>query len=272
MRMTQETRTNIALSLVRCELSLGKSMEELFADYQSAKPYPYLVLDNFFPAELTNSLIDELPKLSKEKWVHERDEHLIKTNLRSAADLGEKAFEFVSIIHSAAFLYLFSEITGIRPLLPDPYLSGAGYHIVPEGGKFDVHADRNTDHNCGLERRIAMLTYLNKSWKPHYGGQLEIWNQQGTQCMDSIEPIFNRTVIFAVGDKNFHGVRPVVGPGVARRSFAAYFHTAGKKPISHNSIYAPEIYQRNGSAFRRLGKDILPPIVTRAFRNIKDRV
>jgi hypothetical protein len=111
------------------------------------------------------------------------------------------------------------------------------------------------------------LIYLNKSWEPEYGGQLELWDQQGTKCEKVIEPIFNRTVIFEVGDKNFHGVRPVVGThGIPRRSFAAYFHTVGGHVVSHNSIYAPTIYRTKPPLLKRMARETLPPFLFRALR------
>lgn len=270
MKKQAASRTSEVLSLVRSKIAPSKDLEDLLADYKSAQPFPFLVLDDLFPNDTIDALIDELPPLSSEKWVHERHEKLIKSNLRSATDLGEKSYQFVSVLHSAGFLYFLSEITGIKALVGDPYLSSGGYHVVPAGGKFDVHADRNTDLNCGMERRLAMLIYLNKNWKPEYGGQLELWNQEGTQCEKVIEPIFNRTVIFEVGDKNFHGVRPVVEQhNVSRRAFVTYFHTVGRELEFHNSIYVPTIYQSNQSLVNRVMKESLPPFLYRALKSLR---
>ena len=197
---------------------------------------------------------------------------MIKSNLRSAVDLEENGYAFASILHSAAFLYFLTEITGIKALLPDPYLGGAGYHVIYEGGNFDVHADRNTDYYCGLRRRMAMLVYLNKAWQPKFGGQLELWNQDGTQCEKVIEPIFNRTVIFEVDDRNFHAVRPVAsGSGAARKAFAAYFHTVDGGFVPHNSLYAPSIYQASDGFLHRVARATLPPFIWEALKEIKKR-
>ncbi|MGD0940001.1 MAG: 2OG-Fe(II) oxygenase [Terracidiphilus sp.] len=268
--MAKYNRTSEVLSFSRIHLSLDGRVEDLLQSYKSAVPFPHHVFDNLFPGEMLDSLVDELPPLSSDKWVHERHEQLIKSNLRSATDLGDHAFHFASVLHSAGFLYFISEITGVRALLPDPYLTGAGYHIVPEGGKFDVHADRNADHNSGLERRLVMLIYLNKAWRPEFGGQLELWNMDGTRCEKVIEPIFNRTVIFEIGDKNFHAVRPVAkGLAFPRRSFAVYFHTVGKNLVMHNSLYAPKIFQDKESLFRRILRDTAPPVLVRALKSLK---
>ena len=262
-------RTAEVLSYVRSPLSLSKSVEDLCLEYRSAQPYPHLLLDGFFSGNLLSALIDELPPRNSDKWVHENQERQIKSNLRSAVDLGARAFEFTSVLHSAGFLYLLSEMTGIKCLLPDPLLSGAGYHSIPPGGRFAVHADRNTDFNYGLERRLVVLIYLNHNWKPEYGGQLEIWNQEGTQCEKVIEPNFNRTVMMEIGDKNFHAVRTVsrnTQNGRSRQSFAVYFHTVGKNVVAHTSIFAPKLYREKPSAIKKIARETLPPFLLRLIK------
>lgn len=259
-------------SLLGDKVYLPASTEELAQEYISAKPFPYLVIDNMFPDEILQNLIAEIPPMTDEKWVHEKQERLTKSNLRSAVELGEAGYQFNAFLSSAKFLYLLSEITGIWALLPDPYLGGAGYHVVPHGGKFDVHADRNVDQVTGLRRRLAMLTYLNESWKSEYGGQLELWDTTGTRCEKVIQPVFNRTVIFEVADQNFHGVRPVLCEDRPRKSFATYYHTVGEKDlVPHSSIYAPSFYLKREPLHRRIRNEVMPPIVMRALRRMAGR-
>jgi Rps23 Pro-64 3,4-dihydroxylase Tpa1-like proline 4-hydroxylase len=103
------------------------------------------------------------------------------------------------MLHSAAFSFFLAEITGIEALCQTHTLVGpAGYSVMHEGGKAGVHADPNTDMHCGLQRRLAMFVYLNKAWQPGYGGQLELWNADGTRCEKaiepfSVEPLFSRS-------------------------------------------------------------------------------
>jgi hypothetical protein len=270
--MTTTDRTPEVLSFLWCRLSPSRNLKDLLEDYKHAQPFSHLVLDNLFPGEILDSILEELPPTSSEKWVHQRDPLMIKSNLRSAVDLEEHGYAFASMLHSAAFLYFLTEITGIMALLPDPYLGGAGYHVMHEGGKFDVHADRNTDFHCGLQRRLAMLIYLNKAWGPEFGGQLELWNQDGTQCEKVIEPIFNRTVIFEIDDRNFHAVRPVAsGSGAARKAFVAYFHTVDGRIVPHNSVYAPSVYRDRDGIIRRLARGTLPPFIWEALKELKMR-
>jgi hypothetical protein len=268
--MTTTDHTTEVLSFLRCKLSPSRSVEDLLDDYEHAQPFPHLVLDNLFPSEILDSIIEELPPRFSEKWANHRYQQLIKSDLRSAVYLEEHGYAFVSMLHSAAFLYFLTEMTGIKALLPDPYLSGAGYHVMYEGGRAELHVDRNTDMHCGLQRRLAMLVYLNKAWRPKCGGQLELWNQDGTRCEKVIEPIFNRTVIFEIADTNFHAVRPVAYvAGAARKAFVAYFHTVNGTVVPHNSIYVPSVYRGKGSLFRRFARETLPPFLWNGLRKLK---
>jgi Rps23 Pro-64 3,4-dihydroxylase Tpa1-like proline 4-hydroxylase len=215
-----------------------------------------------------------MPAINKKSWVQEDDDHLTQYNLRSAVDLGEAGYQLTALLHSASFLYLLSEVTGIWNLLPDPYLKGSGYHVIPPGGKFDIHADRNTAYESGLHRRLALIIYLNKSWKHEYGGQLELWNADASRCETVVEPIFNRTIIFQITDQNFHGVPATVDcpGGRSRNSFVAYYHTSSAADddsvAPHSSIYAPSFYRRPKLSVSEIARDITPPIVRRTLKRL----
>ena len=262
------------LSVLHEKLILAEGLSVINARYRAARPFPHIVIDNMFPDDLLDQLVAEMPAMSGDKWVENDDEHLTKYNLRSAVELGETGYRLVSFLHSAAFLYFLSEITGIYQLLPDPYLQGSGYHVLPRGAKFDVHADRNTAYETGLARRLSLITYLNKSWLHEYGGQLELWNADASRCEAVVEPIFNRTVIFEIGDTYFHGVpaRIACPPGRSRNSFVVYYHTAAlaQQVAPHTSLYSPDFYQKRGARLTRVMRDLMPPIVTRHLRKLKN--
>jgi hypothetical protein len=266
----------IILSFLGDKVHLSRSLTELHAEYASAKPFPHVVIDNLFSDAFVQKLPEEIPPITADTFVHHHDEHQAKFGLRSAVHLGETGFQFAALLHSAAFLYMLSEITGIWGLLPDPYLQGGGFHVIPPGGKFDIHLDRKTDYTTGLRRRLAFITYLNHDWRHEYGGQLELWNADGTRCEVMVEPLFNRTIIFEVADGNYHGhPTPVACPGNrTRNSFAVYYHTVGEgvKNIDiRSSQFAPNFYRAPESKVKKLAKDLIPPMVLRSLREARMR-
>jgi 2-oxoglutarate-Fe(II)-dependent oxygenase superfamily protein len=276
----QEARPRSAMAMgiegvLTDAIHLTASIKSLSSNYRSAKPYPHLVLDNLFSEGLLERVVHEMLPPGEANWVYHDDDHIRQCNLRSAIDLGEASSQLVALLHSANFLYFLSEVTGIWELLPDPYLQGAGYHLIPRGGKLDVHVDRNTAYSTGLIRRLSLLIYLNKDWRREYGGQLELWSKDGKRREVIIEPTFNRTTIFQITDDNYHGVPSVVAcpEGRSRNCFVAYYHTVkfpGIKQVRpHSSIYAPSFYRQRKSGFRQLVKDLVPPIVLRVVRKLR---
>ena len=119
-----------------------------------------------------------------------------------------------------------------------------------------------------------MITYLNRDWNPGRGGQLELWSTSGTKCESVIEPLFNTTILFEIGDRNFHAIRKVATPqGITRNAFVTYYHTApegnGNKPLPHNSLFAPVVYKRGAKVKEMISEYLIPPGIGNAISQIR---
>jgi Rps23 Pro-64 3,4-dihydroxylase Tpa1-like proline 4-hydroxylase len=262
-------------NLLAGKVNLRENIEDLRASYKAAKPFPHLIIDNLFVEGLLDSLLTEISQMLPEQWLNIGQDTRERTaRMRSAAEMSTAGNQLLSIVHSAGFLYLLSEITGISQLLPDPYLQGAGYALMRRGDYFSVHADRNVAYETGLTRRLAMIIFLNKSWSTEYHGQLELWSDDAKRCEATIEPLFNRTIIFEVAYPNFHGVpAPLACPkDRVRQSFITYYHTAGTNILGdvkpHTSIFAPRFYGSNRVTLRSIVRDLTPPLLSRAIRRL----
>ncbi len=91
------------------------------------------------------------------------------------------------------------------------------------GGLFqDFHGpgwEPHLDANCtvpGHRRRLTLLLYLNREWRPEWGGELELYADARGFKPKKIAPLFNRAVLLACHDRAWHGVAPISLP-VARR-------------------------------------------------------
>jgi Rps23 Pro-64 3,4-dihydroxylase Tpa1-like proline 4-hydroxylase len=268
---TAESR---ALSWLMQRIQLPAPIEELRSSYKAAKPFPHLVIDNLFTDELLNSLLPEIDGMQRDQWKNvEQDPRERTLRMASAVEIGAAGERFLNVVHSAAFLYLLSEITGVWQLLPDPYLQGGGYAAMRRGDYFNVHSDRSVAYDTGLTRRLAMIVFLNKDWAPEYNGRLELWNPDAKQCDVFIDPVFNKTVLFEVAFPNYHGVPiPLACPvDRSRQSFILYYHTVGigKADVTpHTSIFAPRMHGTNRLTLRSLLRDVTPPVLTRALRKL----
>jgi Rps23 Pro-64 3,4-dihydroxylase Tpa1-like proline 4-hydroxylase len=262
-----------ALSWLRQRIQLPGEIGQLRSSYLGARPFPHLELDNLFPDAMLDSLLPEIDGMQKDQWKNvEQDPRERTLRMKSAVEIGDAGEKFLNVVHSAAFLYLLSEITNVWNLLPDPYLQGGGYAAMRRGDYFNVHSDRSVAYDTGLTRRLAMIVFLNKNWLPEYHGRLELWNPDAKKCEVFVEPLFNKTILFEVAFPNYHGVPiPLECPvDRSRQSFILYYHTVGiegKEDVKpHTSIFAPRKHGTNRLTMRSLLREVTPPVLTRALR------
>jgi hypothetical protein len=269
------TTESKALSWLMQRIQLPGQIETLRESYQNAKPFPHLVMDNLFSDAMLEALLPEIDAMQRDGMKNvEQDPRERTLRMKSAVGIGDAGERFLNVVHSAAFLYLLSEITGIWQLIPDPYLQGGGYAAMRRGDYFNVHSDRSVAYDTGLTRRLAMIVFLNKNWSPDYHGRLELWNPDAKRCDVFIEPLFNKTALFEVAFPNYHGVPiPLECPvDRSRQSFILYYHTVGidgKTDVTpHTSIFAPRMHGTNRMTMRSLLRDVTPPVLTRALRKL----
>lgn len=90
-----------------------------------------------------------------------------------------------------------------------------------------------------------MIVYLNQKWEKDWGGQIQ-FHQDPRSLTDevvSIEPIFNRAVIFETNNHSWHGFPPINLPEaqqhISRKSFALYYYTQSRTATiePHSTIY-----------------------------------
>jgi hypothetical protein len=220
-------------------------------EYASAKPFPFILLDDFFNPEYLSQVLGDFPDLSKSDYTHEfktgsrnEEKKFVST---SPEIFTKKINHFFNFLHSHIFLDFLKELAGVKEyLIPDPYFWGSGLHETKKDGFLKIHADFNVHPLLKLYRRINVITYLNKNWKDEWGGHVELWNKDVSKCIHKVLPIFNRVVIFSTSTFTMHGhPLPLTCPNNnSRKSLICYFYTNGrpkseidKKLPAHNTLY-----------------------------------
>jgi Rps23 Pro-64 3,4-dihydroxylase Tpa1-like proline 4-hydroxylase len=154
-------------------------------------------------------------------------------------------FKVLSYLNSKEFLQFLQELTGVRDLVPDPQFNGGGIHMIPKGGKLNVHVDFSRaffDNN--LYRRVNILLYMNEGWQDEWEGALELWDDRpadGGNLIKKVYPIFNRMIVFGTSKNSWHGhPTPLNCPeGEYRKSLAVYYYSAtpGDDLEEHSTVY-----------------------------------
>lgn len=208
----------------------GRSLAE---QYQSAAPFPHIVMDEFLPLEILRQVAADFPS-SEDKTFFDRDQERFKFQYQPHESSSGLIRNIFAELNSQAFLGFLEELTSIEGLLSDPYFEGGGLHETKRGGHLGVHADFNIHGRLKVERKLNLLIYLNEEWADDYGGQLELWDRQMKECMVRVEPLFGRAVIFSTALDSFHGHPDPLNcpPERSRRSIATYYYSAPEEGLA----------------------------------------
>ncbi len=209
-----------------------------------AMPYKHLVVDNFLPVDLAKKCTESFPSLDDPVWEHESDfdvEVKSRTMWRSEFDIPSNIVDAVRILNSSLVLYALSEMFSIPKLVPDPYFTGGGLNVSNRGGLLGVHVDGNYHDATGLNRRMNALIYLNPRWEESWGGEFGLYNNDGSEVVKKIAPIFNRLIVFDSHDYSFHGLPEAIKcpEGEQRKSIILYYYTKENRPATQVSIKEP---------------------------------
>jgi hypothetical protein len=203
--------------------------DALRSQIRQAVPFPYCCIDGFLDEDFAERVHDALPSFAEAvkigrtfSTVNEQG----KVQVLDPSSLVGPVAELNRALATPEFLELLGDVFGMPSLLADEELVGGGIHQTGPRGHLDVHVDFNYIANRQLHRRLNILIYFNKDWKPEWGGNLELWDTKVKTCHHSFSPVFNRCVVFETSEKSYHGVTAVRCPeGHSRKSFAAYYYT-----------------------------------------------
>ena len=248
--------------------------------YANAKPYPHIVMDNFFDPVLVDGILEEFPDRNAIRWQKFDNANEIKLASATDSSFGPLTRLFFYHLNSITFLEFLSQVTGIDSLIPDPQFEGGGLHQIVRGGKLGVHADFNKHRKYNLDRRLNLLLYLNRNWREEYGGHLQLWDKDMTRCEAKVAPLFNRVMVFGTTDFTYHGhPDPLQCPeDMTRKSLALYYFTNGRpaEEVSgeHSTVFkarGPEdLRMTPAQRVRKLVRDVTPPILMRQFDRSKN--
>lgn len=247
--------------------------------YREAEPFPHTVIDDFMSADVLDRVLAEFPPPDGQDWFRRDTDWERKLSLQDELRLPDYIRYVLYCFNSATFLGFVEALTGIEGLIPDPYFDGGGLHNIVESGKLGVHVDFSRQEKLGLERRLNVLLYLNRDWQESWGGLLELWTADMSRCVKRVAPLFNRCVIFTLGDHTYHGhPDPLrVPPGVSRKSLALYYYTSDRPAEARRPGHSTIWGARPGASDRlKVVRDVLrlfePPIVQLARRRLRDRL
>lgn len=227
------------MHFINSENFSAEKINQLYKDFDTAKPYRHLVIDNFLKTEYAEEIYSNFPATDvfnkKYKGVNE-----FKAEGSNFEDFPEIFTLMREELHSQEWCTIMSKITGIDELFSVPDALGGGLHQGGDGSFLDIHIDFNIHADRGIHRRINLLIFFNKDWKEEFGGHTEMWNAEMSNLDKKVFPALNRCVIFETNEISYHGYAPIKVPeGVTRKSFYAYYYTALREGSAkyHDTVF-----------------------------------
>ncbi|MBB2200963.1 2OG-Fe(II) oxygenase [Gluconacetobacter tumulisoli] len=254
-------------------LGLKESAERLRGRYQSAHPFPHLIIDDLFPENWLLPILDAYRHRSDWQWQCYDTALQKKTATVPNSDLPSHVQRYFDFVYSGPFLRLLTSLTGIENLLPDPSLFGGGMHVVSGGGHFDLHIDFQKHPQTSLTNRLAMLTYLNPDWDTQNGGNLELWTVRPSARAVEIAPHFGRTVLMEQSKIAAHGHPTHIKPGLERKALIAYFYTNdATADMKSTTVYVSRPGQSASARLQIALHNTLPTPIVRLLQKVRRRV
>lgn len=208
---------------------LNENKERLRLDYLLAKPYPYLVIDNFCDKDKAIAMYNKIPELNNKS----RD-YIFANNKFEKSNYKELGIEFEELYANliSSKMNDFLSFISNENVFVDPDNHGGGLHQGKKNSFLDMHLDFNYHPlKKGWYRNMNLLLYLNKDWKPEYKGHLKLVDLR-TGEEKELEVPFNRMIIQQTRAYTLHGYDQTNFPDhVYRTSIATYAYSKHNRVI-----------------------------------------
>lgn len=229
------------------------AVDSALAHWPQNEPYDHVIIDNFFLPEIAQALAAEFPDSASATFNGNYNNVLeIKRTCNAWDRFGPLTYRVVHYLNSPEWVEFLSVQTRCSVLYADPGLHGGGLHTHPPGGKLNVHKDYSLHPKLGLQRKFNLLVYLNPEYTTGWGGELGLWtndHDKPGKLAKTIEPVFNRAVIFDTTQDSWHGLEiPNRFPaGQDRKSLALYYLTDPPAGVDTRSraLFAPSADQQH---------------------------
>lgn len=204
-------------------------------------PFSHIIIDDFLSEPFLTHILELFPKNASKVWKSKENKTSNKCYINDLEKYSELQYDLLSNFNNYKWVQKFEKLSGIEPLIGDPYLIGGGFHKIEREGFLKIHADFNIHPKLWLIRKLNVLIYLNEDWKDEWGGHLELWDYRTRECVKKIAPVMNRMVLFETSRQSLHGhPNPLKCPeGVCRKSIALYYYYTKELPTEerHATLY-----------------------------------
>jgi Rps23 Pro-64 3,4-dihydroxylase Tpa1-like proline 4-hydroxylase len=181
-------------------------------DYKFYKKHKYIVIDKFLNNDFAILCQNEILKCDQSCWDRYANPFEQKCTYRDKNSMPPSINLLMNKLNSSDFIKKLNKLTGFE-LIKDESKHWWGIHTFKNNDKLDIHVDAGRHPENNLKKIITLGIYLSYNWKKENGGNIEFWSgdnasNNNAKIYDkiiSIEPTFNKLLIFECNDYSWHG-------------------------------------------------------------------
>lgn len=192
-----------------------------------SKPAHIWILDDFLPQEIFDVAVKQIKNITS--WTEFSNEysHSYRKECRSFTE-SPLLESLTGAFNNNKTISWLEDLTGITGLIPDPHLLGGGLCSLSSNNKLDLHTDFPWNDRLRLNRKLNLMLYLNEYWDSRWGGKLEFWDEAKTQCIQRVDPLPNRLIVWTYDPNLIHGVPESLScpADISRNNLILFYYTS----------------------------------------------
>jgi hypothetical protein len=225
-------------------------------EFRHSAPFNHVVIDDFFLPGVAEEISREFPSFDDPELGYYNNAIEKKKCCNKWDKFGKFTYHTFSFLgREGGLLNNMRYIIDDHRLELDFGLNGGGWHLHGPSGNLNVHLDYNIHPKLDEQRKLNIIIYMTKDWKPEWGGGLELWSHNDNtyepkELVKTVENVYNRAVIFDTTQNSWHGLpKELTCPeGVYRKSLAAYYvrpTPQGTVDFRGKALFAPREEQKD---------------------------
>lgn len=220
-----------------------------------AKPYPYIILDNFLDETFFSNLHNNDLNINSKKNLFNTDFEKNKSTSKNL-ELSNNIQMILNELNTKKFLNNLYQLTNIKELFSTKKGNSAlaNYHEMYESGFLGLHVDHSSEPETGLPHVLNIILYLSKNWDNNWGGATMFANKNGIKIKKIVDYVPNRAVIFLHSPFTFHGVTKIKNNLNKRSSIYVDYYSKNINPYNHFDLDFKNVWFKHPTTF------ILPKI------------
>jgi Rps23 Pro-64 3,4-dihydroxylase Tpa1-like proline 4-hydroxylase len=166
----------------------------------------FAAIDDLLPEAIAHEIREAFPATSEMRLLDSFRER--KYTSKSLDKFAPILAEITMAFQDPRVIDAVSAITGARDAVGDPLLYAGGISAMAKGHFLNPHIDNSHDYEQKNYRVLNLLYYCSPRWKPEFGGNLELWDDNVSEAVE-IPSLFNRLVLMETNDRSWHSVNEV---------------------------------------------------------------